>query len=315
MKCKEWFEVWLENYVKPTAKNRTYTKYADIYRIRIATAFGEMQVEELTPLALQQFVTGLLQHGNLKTHEGLSVNTVNSTINVIRNAFQMAFTAGIVQECVSDSIKRPKSRERKIESFSVAEQRKIERRVGCMPKSKYKGITLCLYTGLRIGELLALTWCDVDFAKKLLFVNKSCYDGRDDAGNFVRLTGETKTETSNRVIPLSPKMVNMLRTMKKKAKSQYIIESETCPEKPLSVRSYQMSFELLLKRLGISHKGFHALRHTFATRAVESGMDVKTLSEILGHRNPSVTLRRYVHSMIEHKRDAIDKLCKMMETK
>ena len=78
------------------------------------------------------------------------------------------------------------------------------------------------------------------------------------------------------------------------------------------VRSYQKTFELLLKRLRIPHKGFHSLRHTFATRALECGMDVKTLSEILGHKNPTITLKRYAHSMMEHKAEMMNRLGKLL---
>lgn len=83
-------------------------------------------------------------------------------------------------------------------------------------------------------------------------------------------------------------------------------------EEPVSVRSYQRSFELLQKKLKIPRRGFHSLRHTFATRALECGMDVKTLSEILGHKNPTITLNRYVHSLMEHKRDMMNRLGKLL---
>ena len=81
--------------------------------------------------------------------------------------------------------------------------------------------------------------------------------------------------------------------------------------KPVSIRSYQESFSNLLKRIGVPHEGFHALRHTFATRAIECGMDVKSLSEILGHKNPTITLKKYVHSLMEHKKDMMNKLGKL----
>ena len=97
--------------------------------------------------------------------------------------------------------------------------------------------------------------------------------------------------------------------MKKNSKNPLVISSG---EKVLSVRSYQRSFELLQKRLGLQRRGFHALRHTFATRAIECGMDIKSLSEILGHKNPMVTLNRYVHSLMEHKRAMMDKLGKIL---
>ena len=101
----------------------------------------------------------------------------------------------------------------------------------------------------------------------------------------------------------------MLKDMRKVAKNQYVISDS---EKTLAIRSYQRSFERLLKKLGISHRGFHSLRHTFATRALEVGVDVKTLSEILGHKNANITLQRYAHSMLEHKRDMMNQIGKML---
>lgn len=96
--------------------------------------------------------------------------------------------------------------------------------------------------------------------------------------------------------------------MAKNAKSSYIIENNG---KPISTRTYQRNFETLLKRLRIPHRGFHALRHTFATRAMECGMDVKTLSEILGHKNATVTLNRYAHSFMDHKKDMMNRIGKL----
>ena len=166
-------------------------------------------------------------------------------------------------------------------------------------------ILLCLYSGLRIGELIALRWSDIDFTKGLLTVSKSCHDSKNGL-----IIDEPKTATSRRVIPLPKQLLPILKSIKKKSDSPFVVSANG---KPVSVRSYQRSFELLLKRLNIPHKGFHSLRHTFATRALECGMDVKTLSEILGHKNPTVTLNRYAHSLIEHKADMMNRLGKLLQ--
>lgn len=134
-------------------------------------------------------------------------------------------------------------------------------------KKKYMGIILCLYTGLRIGELLALTWNDIDLAKGILSVNKTCHDASIN-GNHVRVIDTPKTENSRRQIPLSKSMIRTIKEMKKYSQSEYIIADG---KDPVFVRSYQRTFELLLHKLSIPHKGFHSLRHTFATRALECG--------------------------------------------
>ena len=163
-------------------------------------------------------------------------------------------------------------------------------------KDKYRGIILCLYTGLRIGELLALTWNDIDFEKSILSITKTCHDGNEN-GEHIRIIDTPKTENSMRQIPLSKTLVKMLKEIKKKSKCEFVIADG---EKPVFIRSYQRMFELFLKELKLPHKGFHSLRHTFATRALECGMDVKSLSEILGHKNAMITLNRYAHSLWEH---------------
>ena len=199
-------------------------------------------------------------------------------------------------------------REKNVTCFTLKEQKQIESAVSAK-KGKAFGITLCLYTGLRIGELLSLTWQDIDFKSGVLTVNKTCYDGKDENGVFLRITSAPKTASSIREIPLPAGILNMLKQHKKSARDEYVISGGG---KTVYVRSYQRSFELLLKKLKIRRKGFHALRHTFATRALESGMDVKTLSEILGHKNPSVTLTRYVHSMLDHKKAMMNRLGKLL---
>jgi len=301
MKYSEWSAVWLQNFVMPSAKRRTYAKYTQIIRLHILPALGEYTLDDFTPLILQQFVSDLTQSGNLRTGQGLSAGTVNNIISIVQSSVRTAAGVGVIKTDISKELKRPKLREKQVESFSKAEQKKLESAILEGKKTKYYGIVLCLYTGLRIGELLALKWCDIDWKASLLRVCRTCFDGKDDRGKYARLEDSPKTDAANRQIPLPPQMIALLHTLRTSAKTEYVIETRNA--KLPSVRAYQRAFELLLKRLNIPHKGFHALRHTFATRAVECGMDVKTLSEILGHQNPSLTLKRYVHSLMEHKRE------------
>ncbi len=310
MKYKDWLNVWLDNTVKPTAKSRTYARYKEIIGGHIKPKLGDYELNDLTPLLLQRFVTELLQNGNLITGKGLSANTVNTIITVLQNSLKSAFAFGELKEYTADKIKRPKAKENEVSCFSLVEQRKIEQEVLQSKKDKLFGIVLCLYTGLRVGELLALTWNDIDLIKGTLSVTKSCHYGKGANGKFERCTELPKTITSKRTIPLPKQMLALLKTIKKRSESEYVIANGG---KPIAVRSYQRSFALLLKKLKIPHKGFHAIRHTFATRALECGMDVKTLSEILGHKNASITLNRYVHSLMEHKQEMMNKLGKLLQ--
>ena len=305
MKYAEWLDIWLENYIKPSVKVRTYERYALIIDKHISTDVGKCEISELSALVLQNFITKLLESGNCKTGNGLSANSVNAIISVLQSSLQTAHLIGVANEYTANKIKRPKLIERPAECFSLKEQKQIEQAVLNSKKDKLFGILLCLYSGLRIGELIALRWSDIDFAKGLLTVSKSCHDSKNGL-----IIDEPKTATSRRVIPLPKQLLPILKSIKKKSASPFVVSASG---NPVSVRSYQRSFELLLKKLKILHKGFHSLRHTFATRALECGMDVKTLSEILGHKNPTVTLNRYAHSLIEHKADMMNRLGKLLQ--
>ncbi|MGN1234836.1 MAG: tyrosine-type recombinase/integrase [Christensenellaceae bacterium] len=302
MKFENWLNEWLEWYVKPTAKPRTYRKYRQVVQDRLLPALGEYELSELTPSRLQRF-TALL------AEENLAPNTVNLFLAVLRSALRRAVALGITEREHTSAIVRPKLRERKIECFSKDEQRKIEDYIIKKKQSKLFGILLCLYTGLRIGELLALQWEDIELKKGMISVTKTCRDGWEN-GKYVKIVETPKTAHSQRVIPIPKQLLPIFRELRKGSSGSYLVDANSvCGAE---VRSYQRTFGLLLKRLNIPHRGFHCLRHTFATRALECGMDVKTLSEILGHADASITLKRYAHSMLEHKREMMNRIGKFL---
>ena len=308
MKYKIWFEEWLTHYIKPSSKQRTFEQYSRAAQIHILPYLGDIELTDLTPFVLQKFITGLTENGNKRTGKGLSPNFVKTILSIVQNSLKTAHLVGYLPEYSANKIKRPKPKEKQVECFSAWEQKKIEETALSAKKDKYRGIILCLYTGLRIGELLALTWNDINFEKNILSVTKTCHDGNEN-GKHIRIIDTPKTENSRRQIPLSKTPVKMLKEIKKKSKCEFVIADG---EKPVFIRSYQRMFELFLKKLKLPHKGFHSLRHTFATRALECGMDVKSLSEILGHKNAMITLNRYAHSLWEHKAEMMNKLSKML---
>ena len=303
MKYIDWLTQWLENYIRPSVKVRTYERYHLIIEQHIKDSIGNIELDALSPLVLQKFISELLQNGNRKTGKGLSANSVNAVISVVQSSLKTANFLGLTAEYTANKLKRPKLKEKAVECFSLKEQKQIEQAILNGKKNKMYGILLCLYSGLRIGELIALQWSDIDFVKGILTVSKSCHDGQDGL-----IIDEPKTANSRRLIPLPKQLIPILKNIKK-SDSPFVVSANG---KPVSVRSYQRSFELLLKKLNITHKGFHSLRHTFATRALECGMDVKTLSEILGHKNPTVTLNRYAHSLMEHKAGMMNRLGKLL---
>lgn len=308
MKYQEWLSEWLENYVKPSSKPKTYTRYAQIVESHLLPRLGGYELDELTPQLLQHQIVDMGKYGNKRTGKGLAPSTVNLIVAVIQESLETAYSIELTKVYSADKIKRPRIEEKKVECFSVAEQKVLEEALKNDKRPKTFGILLCLYTGLRIGELLALEWTDIDFDKREISISKTCHDSRDELGRYVRFVNPPKTSTSMRVIPIPKQLMPLLRETKKKNGSRYVVGNG---ERIISVRSYQRTYELILKKHGLPHRGFHALRHTFATRALECGMDVKTLSEILGHKNPTVTLNRYAHSLMDHKRDMMNRLGKL----
>lgn len=308
MKYQEWLNVWLEHYVQPTAKSKTYEHYKYLSESHIVPKLGSMELTEITVMEMQRLVSELLREGNRSTGKGLASSTVNTIITVLQSSFRTAQNIGEITDNPADKIKRPKKEETRVECFSTLEQKRIEQFVMEHSKPKMFGVLICLYTGLRIGELLALEWTDIDLEKGLLSVNKSSRDNKSGKGGK-RIVDTPKTNTSRRVIPLPRQLIPLLKKHRHNTNTIWVVSDKG---QPISTRSYQRSFELLLKNAGVEHKGFHALRHTFATRAIECGMDVKTLSEILGHKNPTVTLNLYVHSLLEHKKEMMNRIGKAL---
>ena len=308
MKYGEWLTEWLNNYIRISAKHRTIERYSEIINNHLIPSVGDIELQELTPIILQKYISELLKCGNKRTGAGLSSSAVNSIITVIQNSLHTAYNLRYINDMVGDKLKRPKAVERQIECFSVAEQKQIEQAVRDGEKPYMLGVLICLYTGLRIGELLALEWSDIDFSNGTLMVDKTCHYGVNLNGQFGRIVDTPKTETSIRLIPL-PKQLIPLMKEHKKIPSKLVISKNG---EGISNRTYQRNFESLLKSLNLKHRGFHALRHTFATRALECGMDVKTLSELLGHKSPAVTLKKYAHTFLIHKKEMMNRLGKML---
>ena len=298
MVYKEWLKEWLELYVKPSTKERTYQKYRRTAEKYILPALGEYETDELSAVELQKFSASL-------TERGMAASTVNGVLFVLKSSLKKAVSLGIAHRQFTDAIVRPKAREKKVVCFNKDEQKKIERYVLEHNTPYLFGIALSLYTGLRIGELLALTWDDIDFQKGTVTISKSCFDSWEN-GHYKKVFDTTKTQSSERVIPLPKPIVGELKQLKKQTGARFVVAAKS--EYGAQIRAYQRSFELVLRKLHIERKCFHALRHTFATRALEVGMDIKTLSEILGHRSPTITLNRYAHSLLEHKTEMMNRV-------
>ena len=311
MKLKDLSENWLNKYAKHTIKLRTYITYKNILEKHVLPVLGEYELEELTSSIIQDFVIFKAEKGNLNAKTGLTYNSINSILAVLKQILKYAYNFKFILFDVVNDYKLPQIREKQIDVFTNKELQILENY--CLnSKNNHIGIVICLYTGIRIGELLALTWDDINFDKHLLSINKNVCTLKINGKNVLHID-TPKTKSSMRVIPIPKQLIPYLRKIKKSSKSNYIITTRN--NTIVGTRAYQRSYERILNKLNIKYRNFHSLRHTFATRALELGMDVKSLSEILGHKDPSITLKRYSHSLLDYKIEMMNKLGKNIKKK
>lgn len=309
MELKELLQNWVDKYAKLTLKERSYNGYADIIRLHINPILGNYNIQDITPAILQDYVIEKLKTGNLITHQPLASNTVCRIVSVLKQAFTLAINLDLISKNPTTTIKFSTTSEKEVLALTREEQKMVEEYCFKSNKNNYIGIIICLYTGIRLGELLALTWDDIDFNKKYLYIKKTSYMVKINGKNTI-VTNTPKTKKSNRLIPIPAKLIQLLAIYKSKSNSEYIIH--TYKNTMVEMRSYQRTFESILNKCKIKHYNFHCLRHTFATRALELGIDIKTLSEILGHTSVAITLNRYTHSLLEYKVQEMNKIAQIL---
>lgn len=303
MKFIEWANKWINVYRINHLSEKTYGIYLDIINNHFAPYMGDIKLDNVDYEFVENYI--------INKKSTLSNASINLHLSILKSIIKDAVDNDVISKNKIAKIKMLKSNQKKINSFSVKEQYLIEDYCIKSEKDYYTiGIILTLYTGLRIGELVSLTWDDIDFNNSVLNINKTESRIRID-GKWNNVVKEPKTIKSNRIIPLGKEILSLLKKLKKKKYGKYVV-TNNIGDKVL-IRTYQHFFKRLQEEVGITNVlNFHSLRHTFATRAIESGMDIKTLSEILGHSNTAITLNIYVHSMFETKKKAIQNLSKMM---
>lgn len=307
LRFEDLLKEWLEKRVSVLCRQRTCIRYRDIAEKHLISSIGGCEVNRLNSKIISDLLASKCRNGNLKTGGGLSGATVNMIRTVLKLAMQYARDNGYIKENPVLSVSRARSKPRAVTAFTVQEQRLIEKEICESGDARLLGVRICLYTGLRLGELLALRWSDIDFRSGLLHVNKTVYQVKNEKG-WGTVTDRPKSDASERYIPIPTMLLKELRTVYRGSKSENII----CDKhgNAVKIRTYQGIFKRLLRESGIRGLNFHALRHTFATRALETKMDIKTLSELLGHESAAVTIKIYCHSLMSTKRKAINQLNK-----
>lgn len=308
MTTNELMTAWLDRCERERVKPRTYSRYKGLIVQHILPELGDTQIDDLGRRQISEFLTAHQADGNLRG-EALSATSTNLMLTVLNAAFTYACDMELLSANPCDRVRRVPGPPSRVEAFTREEQRRLEEAIAVSEDRRLFGIRLCLYTGLRIGELLGLEWQDVDMEKGILHIQKTVYREKNAEGEWQLFVDRPKTAASERMVPLPGYLAEDLRIYRRGARSEFLIENKKAER--MSIRSYQYLFERLTEKAGVRKLNFHALRHTFATRALECGMDIKTLSELMGHKNATITLNRYAHSMMDTKIAAMNKLEKL----
>lgn len=312
MTVGQWTQKWLKDYKRNSIKPTTYSSYECIVLKHIVPGLGIYKLKSLRNDMVQHFVNEL-------TDNGMRTSYIIQTVAVLKSALEQAVDDGLISKNPAKKIEIPLKQEIKRRVLTVDEQEKL---IEAAKGYRYGNmIFLMLGTGLRIGEAMALTWDDIDFENYLLSVNRTYVEITEYIdGKAVHKQGfqSPKTRTSKRTIPLLPALVDMLLTHKesqeqekKEFKAVYQDSGLTfCGRDGKQVKrtTIDKTLRRICKKAEIEHVNPHALRHTFATRGLENGVDLKIMQEFLGHASIKMTADIYTHVSSEVKRDSILKL-------
>ena len=302
---------WLE-FQKPQLKLTSINKYTNMLNSYLLPELGTLQMTQINRTIVSAMLCHLLCAGGQK-QKGLTPRTVTSVYTILKSVFDYARREKDL--AVVDISGIPiKQTQKELRVLSQTEQDTLSRFLCANPDPCHLGILVCLYTGLRIGEICALRWQDISFDEHLLYVNRAMQrvqllDSRK-ARTEVRVS-TPKSDCSIRKIPLPDELLRLLTAQRSEAEAFLLTGTD---KRYMEPRTLQNRFHIVLKKCELRDVNFHTLRHTFATRCVELGFDVKSLSEILGHANVNITMNRYVHPSMDWKKQNMNMLSKLFPT-
>lgn len=298
----EWLSEWLEVYCKPELRLTTLINYETFVHRHIKDSIGRIRLCELNTAAVQQFYNQKAKDGRLDGHGGLNPKTLRNLHNMLHKALDQAVNLDMILKNPVNAAVLPKRYKPEMRFFTVEEQQQFQ---AALKGDKLEmPLLLALYTGVRQGELLGLKWKYVhldphgqSYIRIVETISRVKNTDTSSPLKTVLMVNRPKTNHSIRTIPLLPYIAEKLFYYKEvqqmRFNSEYVFTSATGTV--IDPRDFQRDFKNLLKRNGIRMINIHGLRHTFATRALESGMSPKTLSKILGHSSAAFTLDTYAH--------------------
>ena len=284
---------WLSD-VKEKRKPSTYVKYQMIYRNYIEKIFHGISLCDLTDALIKESFPDTISESVHKS--------IYCVLRQILKFISKKYSINVL------NLKKPdfNARNKPIRVLAKSEQKNLFAALRHETDIFKMAVLLCLFTGLRLGELCALKWADIDFENQLLVVNRTVQRLYSEGHRTKTILVETapKSEFSRREIPLTAVATELLTSFYNN--KEYVFGGD----KPMEPRTLQYRFKKILREAGVSDKNFHILRHTFSTNCIEGGTDVKSLSEMLGHSDVQITLNRYVHPTMDTKRQYMDSLSK-----
>lgn len=300
---------WFDN-VKLKIKESTGNRYWNLLNSYILPTYGEQPLECITYDFIERHCNTLLLSGG-KKGTGLSPKTVTDILSVVRNIIKFAIKKGKNVPCDGKAI-QVKQSSKGMRVLSRTEQGMLCQHLYSDLNAFNIGILICLFTGLRVGEICALRWEDISISDQTIRVQRTLQRVQDKSGVGKKtkiVVTVPKSICSIRTIPIPDALLSILTTHKTSSTGYFLTNSES---KFIEPRTMQNRFKRALKKSGIEPANFHALRHTFATRCIELGFDVKSLSEILGHATVNITMNRYVHPTLELKKENMQRLSSLL---
>lgn len=302
-----WIEYWKIKQ-RPYIKDSTYATYMNVISNHILPYFGEMELQEINANKNQEFIWYLSQNGRLDQQGGLSAKTIKDILvlwlSIINDAAKEDYINSIISKYKYPNEKKTK----RTNCLSVSQEHQLVKVLKHNMSLRNAGILLALSTGIRIGELCALRWTEINLESKTISITQTLqriYLKNEDGGSSKVIISTPKSDRSIRTIPISQNIVKLLEQYQTHNEAFFLTGME---EKYMEPRVYREYYNRLVQKYDMHYVSFHGLRHTFATRCIEAGCDYKTLSEILGHADVSTTMRLYVHSDMNKKRKYMEKM-------
>jgi Site-specific recombinase XerD len=324
-----WFEAWLYTHKKRTIKESTQVRYDDFYRRYIRKKLGKRKIADLTPLTIEQLLQDMAD-------KDYSTKTIQDVYNILNAMVKFAMNNRLITFNPCTGVEVPKTKTKEIRVLTLPEQQEVlEQAKGRLYENL---ILLALGTGMRSGEMLGLTWNDVDFKNREININKTLVYIKDkETGLYKFKYQKPKTKNSIRTIPMQESVYRALKHQKIRMKKMQLCTEEWAPlesfenlvftsrnGKPITTRTFQVTLDWIEKAINkkremiatesktifdpIPHFHPHALRHTFATRCFEVGIDAKVVQIYLGHFSVSITLDLYTHVTNDKAKSELSKL-------